>query len=449
MKIFKKTLLIAVLTLVSALTLASSVSFNTKHVTGTAKAFTSSDIGQKILEGGMIQFTYDILYVQDHFISLKNSTTEVPPNTPSSTPSGTSPKESSSTSPTTNVLSTANIYSWDGSFNPKDSDFPLTGLFDNEYKDLPPGKWDWNDADNDKANYRNFAAKIGTFEALKDSKGNQFGWRLIGNTPDAVDYEGSAIPFEGSPGTDIINLGKNGVIHSFGQGNLGDGPDILVFDGAYSLDFRTGSSLSSSSLPWAINDNDLVIAGCKENDDTDFDISGTTIHTGPGSDLVFVRDMERAAIDAGNGGNGDTSVIDPNDGDDTVIYRGNMLDFRFFGGNGNDTAVWYVDEVNQSPSTKWLGPDFFGGGGAGDAIWGDKGIDTLVLVIPTDTEITDITPTQPGQLLVRIPYDYSKDIVWDNPVYDDIYARYCISCGISDENKKTLTLEYVKKDGTE
>ena len=123
-----------------------------------------------------------------------------------------------------------------------------------------------------------------------------------------------------------------------------------------------------------------------------------------------------------------------------------MLDFRFFGGNGDDTAVWYADEVNQADT--WLGPNFFGGGGSGDAIWGDKGIDTLVLAIPSDTKITDKTPTQPGELLIRIPSDYSTNVVWDNPVYNDIYARYCISCGISKDNKKTITLEYNKKDGT-
>jgi hypothetical protein len=139
-------------------------------------------------------------------------------------------------------------------------------------------------------------------------------------------------------------------------------------------------------------------------------------------------------------------VIDPTDGNDTVIFRGNMLDFRFFGGNGNDTAVWYVDEVNQS--SLWLGPNFFGGGGSGDAIWGDTGIDTLVLVIPTDTKIINITPKEPGELLVRVPQDYPETIEWDSPVFNDIYARYCVVCGISNTNKKTVFLEYNKKDGT-
>lgn len=340
------------------------------------------------------------------------------------------------------MTSYSNEYSWDGSFTGTATDFPILGLFDNEYTTLPPGNWDWNDANNDNANYRNFTTNIGTFAALKDSLNRQFGWELIGNTPDAIDYGGAAAYFEGSPGTDILILGKNGEIGSFGSGNLGDGPDILVFDKAHTLDFRTGSSLSGSK-----HDNDLVIAGLNPNTDTSFDISTTTIHTGPRSDLVFTRDMERSAIDAGNGSGGNTSTIDPADGDDTVIFKGNMLDFRFFGGNGNDIAVWYVDEVKQEPST-WLGPNFFGGGGAGNAIWGDTGTDTLVLVIPLDTKITAVTPTQPGELLVRIPQDYSSEIWWDSPVYNDIYARYCISCGISPANKKTLTLEYNKKDNT-
>jgi len=319
-------------------------------------------------------------------------------------------------------------------------DFPIAGLFDDEYTDLPPGDWDWNDNNNDGANYRNFTTNIGTFKALKDSDGNHYGWELIGNNPDAIDYGGAAAYFGGSPGTDILNLGANGSMNSFGNGNLGDGPDVLVFEKSHSLDFRTGSSLSGST-----NDDDLVIAGCNPNTGTDFDIRTTTIHTGPGSDLVFVRDMERAAIDAGNGEGGTTSVIDPNDGDDTVVFRGNMLDFRFFGGNGDDTVVWYIDEVNQS--TTWLGPNFFGGGGSGDALWDEGGEDKIVLVIPVDTAITDTTPTQPGELLVRIAPNYEPEIWWDDPVYNDLYARYCITCGIGPNDEKTVIFEYNSIDG--
>ena len=47
-------------------------------------------------------------------------------------------------------------------------------------------------------------------------------------------------------------------------------------------------------------------------------------------------------FDAGNLG-GNTSKLDPEDGDDTAVFRGTMLDFRFFGGAGDDTAVWFVD----------------------------------------------------------------------------------------------------------
>ena len=318
---------------------------------------------------------------------------------------------------------------------------PTSGLFDEEYTHLPPGKWDWNNADNDFANYRNFETNIGKFNPLKNNDGEQYGWELIGNNPDAIEFDGPAMYFYGSSGTDLINLGARGSIHSFGDGNLAGGDDVLVFEESYSLDFRTGSSLDNSD-----QDDDLVIGGCTPNTDTSFDIETTTIHTGPGSDTVFIRDMERAAIDAGNGSNGRTDSIDPNDGDDVVVFRGNMLDFRFFGGNGDDTAVWYVDEPNQD--TTWLGPNFFGGGGDGDALWEDEGTDTLVLVIPTDTTITTTTPTQPGEVLVRTLAGYPTEPDIDAPVDHDSYARYCMTCGISPEGKKTITVEYNNKEGT-
>ena len=62
-------------------------------------------------------------------------------------------------------------------------------------------------------------------------------------------------------------------------GNLGDGPDILVFRYSHSLDYRTGSSAAGSS-----RDDDLIIGGCAPNRDGAFDILTTTIHTGPGRD---------------------------------------------------------------------------------------------------------------------------------------------------------------------
>lgn len=322
-----------------------------------------------------------------------------------------------------------------------DENVSTASLYDNEYDYLPPGNWDWDDSNNDLANWRNFEGNIGHFEEIYDSSGAHIGWRLIGNNPSGIDYAGAAAYFEGSSGIDILDLGLNGKIHSFTNGNLGDGPDILVFDESWTLDFRTGSSLSGN-----INDADLVIAGCNVNTDSAFDIDTTTIHTGPDEDLIFVRDMERAAIDAGNGDGGITSILDPLDGDDEVSFRGNMADFRFFGGNGNDTVFWYVDEVNQNQA--WLYPNFFGGGGSGDAIWGDNGTDRLVLVIDPDTEIISQTPTGQGQLLVRIDYNYPDEIEWDTPVYDDEYARYCIRCGESGAGEKTLTLEYNSPDGS-
>src|SRR3989338_6938765 len=244
-----------------------------------------------------------------------NTSTDITPKSPT--------KTTSEIDISTDTTLKPNEYSWDGSWNPS-GDSPLIGLNDAEYSNLPPGKWDWNDAGNDFANYRNFNKKIGSFAKLTDDKGLHYGWKLI---PVAnVDYDAAGAYFEGSSGTDIINL-EDGRIHSFGSADLGDGPDVLVFEKSYSLDFRTGSVGN--------NDNDLVIAGCTPNSGSSFDIATTTIHTGPGSDLVFVRDMERSAIDAGNG-KGITSSLDSSDGNDQVVFRGNMLDFRFFGGNGND-----------------------------------------------------------------------------------------------------------------
>ena len=340
-------------------------------------------------------------------------------------------------------------YSWDDSWNPTQRDFPLSGLIDKEYNDhrlynneptpiLPPGKWDWNDKNNDFANYRNFKSAIGSFSPLVDPWGNQYGWKLIGNDPQKIDYTGPAMYFEGSSGVDVLKLGPHGQVHSFTNGNLSGGPDILVFDKSWTLDFRTGATGD-------VNDDDLVIAGCNNNGDSSFDITTTTIHTGPDSDLIFARDMARSAVDAGNGDGGKTNVLDSNDGNDIAEFHGNMADFRFFGGNGDDTAIWYVDEVNQAQL--WLYPNFFGGGGSGDAIWGDNGIDRLILVTPSDTQIVDKPTTQGGQLMVRIDPDYPSDIEWDQPVFNDLYARYCIHCGESTSGDKTLTLEYRSENG--
>ena len=338
-------------------------------------------------------------------------------------------------------------YSWDGSFEPKDGDFPMAGLLDDEYFDghaiwtgeispvLPPGQWDWNDANDDLANWHNFQKSIGSFTKLIDDQGNHYGWRLQGNVPTAVDYAGASAYFEGTPGIDVLDLGPEGLVHSFTNGNLGDGPDVLIFDGAWSLDFRTGSSLSGAK--W---DNDLVIGGCNPDPEPGYQFKQATIHTGPGSDWIFALDMGGAAIDAGNGDGGKTHVLDPEDGDDLVVLHGNMRDFRVFGGSGDDTMVWYVDEGKESIA--FLGPNFFGGGGSGDAVWGDPGTDRLILVIPPDTEIVDKTPTPPGAMLVTIIWDYTAAIWWDGPVNADPFAKYCVTCGYGPGERKTVTLEY-------
>jgi hypothetical protein len=337
---------------------------------------------------------------------------------------------------------TANEWSWDGSWAPSPGDFPLAGLLDDKYFDghagtpiLPPGRWDWNPADSDLANWRNFDTNIGHFDKLLDSQSRHYGWKLVGNTPD-VDYSGPADYFEGSSGPDVMLLGKNGTISSFGQGALGDGPDVVVFRNSWSLDFRTGSSLTG-----ALRDNDLVVGGCQNNADGSFDIRTTTIHTGPGSDRVYIRNLAASAVDLGNGAGGRTDTLDPGDAADLAVLHGNTNDFRVFGGNGNDVVVWYIDENVQT--TTWLGPNFFGGGGWGDALWSDTGTDRLVLAVPTTTPIVTSTPTPAGALLVK---GTSGQWIQDDPTAADPYARYCIECGVGPGGRKTVIMEYNSAD---
>lgn len=322
-------------------------------------------------------------------------------------------------------------------------------VFDEKYSDghlwkgeatpiLPPGQWDWEPSDNDLANWRNFEENVGSFKLLHDAADQPAGWALLGVAPNAVDFAGPAAYFDGSDGRDVINLGPTGKIHSM-TGRLGDGPDVLVFNESWSLDFSTSSGAGGAAC-----DDDIIVAGCGENADGSFDIETTSIHAGSGDDLLFVRDAERSGFDAGNLG-GDTSALDPDDGDDIAIFRGNMLDFRFFGGRGDDTAVWYVDEVKQE--SEWLGPNFFGGGGDGEALWGDAGVDRLVLVIPESTQVIADGATQPGQLLVRVLKDYKNDVQWDGPTASDPKARYCVTCGVGPLGRKTVTLEYRSADG--
>ncbi len=337
-----------------------------------------------------------------------------------------------------------NEWSWDGSWTPSGGDFPLDGLFDDEYGDghddtpiLPPGEWDWDDANDDLANWRNFSMNLGTFDPLLDSMDRQYGWRFVGLEASS-DYAGPASYFEGSSGVDYMDLGPAGSIHSFGDGNLAGGPDVLIFDESYSLDFRTGTTADGGD-----RDDDLVIAGCSPNPDGGFDIATTTIHTGPGHDWVFVRDVERAAIDLGNGDGGRTDTIDISDGNDMVVLRGNTLDFRVYGGAGDDVFVWHVDE-NVQTST-WLGPNFFGGGGWGDALFSeDGGVDRLVLDIPTDTEMVTSPSTPTGGLLVQ---SHDGELVIDEPTVDDEYARYCVDCGTGPGGEKTIIVEYNSADG--
>jgi hypothetical protein len=342
-----------------------------------------------------------------------------------------------------------NEWSWNGAWTPSPADFPLPGLLDAEYFDghlddggqptpiLPPGRWDWSDPGNDLANWRNFSGSIGTFEALTDGAGARHGWRLVPLAPDAVDYAGAAEYFLGSSGTDVLDLGPQGAVHSF-AGSLGDGPDVLVFDRAWSLDFRTGSSLDGG-----LRDDDLVVAGCHDSPDGAWDVVTTTIHGGPGSDWVFVRDLDRAAVDLGNGASGRTDTLDPQDGDDLVVIRGNAHDFRVFGGACDDVVVWHVNENVQT--TAWLGPNFFGGGGWDAALWSDAGTDRLVLDVDPATPIIDRPATPPGSLLVM---GSDGAFVSDGPTEADPFARYCIECGVGPGGRKTVIIEYVSPDSS-
>lgn len=342
-----------------------------------------------------------------------------------------------------------NEWSWNGSWTPGPDELPVACLTDDEYGDghdgptgdptpvLPPGQWDWSDPDDDLANWRNFMTSIGTFEKLTDTADRHHGWRLVGLDPDAVDYAGAAAYFEGSCGTDELHLGAQGAIHSFATGNLGEGPDVLVFRQSWSLDFRTGTSGAAG------HDDDLVVCGCGDNPDGSFDVMTTTVHTGPGSDWVFVRDISRAAVDLGNGASGRTDTLDPADGNDLVVLRGNTHDFRVFGGWGSDVAVWYVDDNVQT--TTWLGPNFFGAGGWSDALYADPGTDRLVLAVDPDTPIVSATPLDPGSILVRAT---TGELVDDEPTAEDPFAHYCIECAEGPEGHKTLILQYLSADSS-
>ncbi|KAJ5076078.1 hypothetical protein M0811_06940 [Anaeramoeba ignava] len=326
------------------------------------------------------------------------------------------------------MIVTPNNYSWDGSVNPT---FPLSGLYDDYYNSdplvLPPGNWDWNETNHDTAN-------LILFLILKN--GNQFGWRFIGNDYPSTDWEARGDFWQGSSGLNWANLGTNSALHSTGGGNLGNVRfkwSSSCLKNSWSLDFRTGDS------------NDLVLIGyCDhlsnpnaKSTSTDFHFQTATIHTKSGADRVYVRDISRAAIDLGNGANGRTDTVDATDGDDVIAIHGNSHDFRIFGGAGNDVVFWYIDENLQS--TAYLGPNFFGTGSWGSALWRDSDTDRLVLVIPTSTEVIEAGSTPAGKLRV---VGVDSSYVVDTPTEDDVYARYCITCGVSSTSRKTLILEY-------
>ena len=92
----------------------------------------------------------------------------------------------------------------------------------------------------------------------------------------------------------------------------------------------------------------------------------------------------------------------------------------------------------------WLGPNFFGGGGWGDAVWADSGVDRLVLGVPIDTQIVTSTPTPEGALLIM---PTSGELVDDTPTAGDPFAHYCIECPASGAGRKTVILEYQSLGG--
>lgn len=350
----------------------------------------------------------------------------------------------------------ANAYSWDGSWEPDAEDLPPDGLYDDVYFDghevageaspvLPPGAWDWVDEGTSNVTelgaWQAFSSNLGTFEPLEDNAGHPFGWRFLGNAAGGVTWNYEGDRYEGSAGTDVLDLGPAGRISLTSALSLRDGPDMVRYLECSAADWRTGSSAAGH-----LRDNDLAIAG----GDTarpagEYDVRTSTLHTGPGRDLVFVNNIERAAVDLGNGANGRTDTLDPNDGDDMAVVGGNGYDFRLFGGEGNDTFVWRVDEVNQN--TPWLGANFFGGGGWTPAAW-DEGTDRIVLVVPVDTAVENgAASAASGVVAVWIDPDYSPDPVSDPPTEDDVYARYYASAGIGPGGKKTVLWAYESVSG--
>lgn len=347
---------------------------------------------------------------------------------------------------------TPNEYSWDGSWTP--TTFPVPGLLDETHSDLPPGKWGWDGScncpgDEGLAIYENeFVSKGIDFELLEDSDGELFGWRMVDTDGGGISLNHRGDNYDGTPGVDIFDLSLNGELAGTGPGddtpgiNLGPGPDMLRYGLGRSVDLRTGDALRGSDF-----DNDLVILGGEQVLGTnEYQIEGTTIHTGPGSDLVFARNFGPAAIDLGNGQSGRTDALDGTDGPDMAVLEGNMRDFRVYGGNGNDVFVWYVEEVNDD---RWLGPSFFGGGGWGEALWADPGVDRLILVVDPSTEVVSTRgahDNNPGSLMALIYDPY--EVTVDGPTETDVFARYNGTAPIGPDGEHTVTLSYRSPDGS-
>ncbi len=349
-----------------------------------------------------------------------------------------------------------NLYSWDGT-PIKSENFPLKGLYDLIYFDghkvegtdsplLPPGEWDYNQTSL-LANWRGFSSAVGSFRLLKDSLGNEYGWKLNRATAEGVSVTAVMESFHGSSGADILDFGPEGSFASTGNPlygkpvNMGDGPDVFRYTTGHSAAARLGSSKTGHL--W---DNDLALIGeNKSKPAGTYEVVTTTIHTGPGNDLVFVNNWERAAIDLGNGQDGRTDATDPFDGRDIVVIGNNARDFRVFGGKGDDLFVWHLDEVNQEPNT-WLGPNFFGGGGWGEALYSDSEKDRLVLNIPLSTRIvTQPGDSKAGTLLVFIQNNYATTI--DTPTENDPSGRYYILAPEGEGGQRTMTLQYQSIDG--
>ncbi|MCP4712461.1 MAG: tandem-95 repeat protein [Planctomycetes bacterium] len=364
-----------------------------------------------------------------------------------------------------------NDHSWDGSWTPSPAElvFPpgYPGLFDETYNDghlvygepspiLPPGNWDgpygielhyWN-------NYSN--SLFGDFNMLTDSNGNPFGWRFMPINPVSCELVAGVETFHGSSGTDIWDIAPEGSFHSTGNPtygppfNLGDGPDMFRFKYGWSGAITIGSSLTGHE-----NDNDLMIAGGDIPGQVN-DIMTFGIVTGPGDDLVFVNNMERAVIDLGNGDGGRTDTIDPNDGDDIAVFGGLFRDNRIIGGAGDDIFVWNMDEhYQENPNGEWIGGPAFGCGAWDPAVWGCDDNDRLVLNIPDDTELLNAVfpnrlnglPVQNGRICVGVRSDFDGENHIDTPTENDLYARYYYLPGYGPNNELPLTFHYRSASG--